>query len=160
MKRSVKEVSVKAKFVCLSAVVAALLLGSASPRAHHAFAAEYIASEAEWNGVVTKLAWITPHVHIYMDVKERDGTVKNWGFEFPSPEQLARKGVTRVNLKVGDALTITGYPAKEGQPYAMTRTMAWADGRMAFISSLLDYGPVKNFSDGDPTDFGADSSDR
>ena len=109
-------------------------------------------SEAEWTGTVTKLAWITPHVHIFMDVKERDGSVKNWGFEFPSPEQLARKGVTRINLKIGDQLVITGYPAKEGLPYAMTRSMAWADGRMAFISSLLDYGPVKNFSDGEPID--------
>ena len=60
--------------------------------------------------------------------------------------------MTRVTVKVGDSLTITGYPAKENQLYAMTRTMAWGDGQMAFIASFLDYGPLKSFSDGEPVD--------
>jgi len=137
---------------CISAVLGPLLFGPVVLLGHHAFAAEYIATETEWTGTVTKLMWITPHVHIFMDVKDQDGRVQNWGFEFPSPEQLARKGVTRITVKVGDRLTISGYPAKENQLYAMTRTMAWADGQMAFIASFLDYGPLKSFSDGEPVD--------
>lgn len=140
----------RARLLGMSAVLALLLPASVRALAHHSFAAEYEFKEAAWSGTITKLEWVTPHVHCYVDVKDESGKVVNWAFELPSPEQLARRGLTRNSLKVRDSVTIVGYPAKDRSPLAMTRTVASSDGRMVFVWDYRDFGGVKSATDGQP----------
>jgi len=97
-------------------VVAIGLLGSAgAAAAHHGFAAEYDASKrVKLTGTVTKFEWTNPHTWFYVDVKNDDGTVTNWGFEMSSPNVLYRKGWTRESLKPGDGVTIEAFRARDG----------------------------------------------
>jgi Family of unknown function (DUF6152) len=97
-------------------VVAIGLLWSAGPvLAHHGFAAEFdTAKPLKLTGTVTKFEWTNPHTWFYLDVKNDDGTVTNWGFEMSSPNVLYRKGWTRDSLKLGDSLTVEGFRSRDG----------------------------------------------
>jgi hypothetical protein len=101
----------------LAVIVAGLgLLLSAGPAlAHHAFAAEYDAKKPiKLTGAVTKLEWLNPHTWFYVDVKDDNGKVTNWGFEMGSPNILLRAGWTRNSMKPGDVVTVEGSRAKDG----------------------------------------------
>lgn len=98
--------------VCVAAMG---LLWSAGPAiAHHGFAAEFDTSKRlNLQGTVTKVEWKNPHTWFYVDVKNDDGTVSNWGFEMSSPNVLLRKGWTRDSLKIGDAVTVEAFRARD-----------------------------------------------
>jgi hypothetical protein len=100
---------------------------------HHSFAAEFDSSKpVELKGSVTRLEWTNPHAWIFVDVKEENGKVTNWGCELGSPNILLRNGWTRESLKAGDNVVITGSRAKDGSNIANARTVRLADGKRVF----------------------------
>jgi len=110
--------------------------------AHHSFAAEYDNNKAlKLTGTVTKVEWMNPHARFYIDVKDQSGKVTNWEFELGSPNGLMRRGWTRNSLKQGDAVTVSGYAAKDGSNLGNARTVNLADGRKVFAGSTDDGGP-------------------
>src|ERR687891_325524 len=102
----------KAKLGMLVACLS--LLGSgAGLVAHHSFSTEYDGARTfKITGAVSKVEWTNPHVRFYVDVKEPDGKTTNWNLELASPSALARNGWTSRTLKVGDEVTVEGYPGK------------------------------------------------
>jgi len=60
-----------------------ILLAAVLPvLAHHSFEAEYDFNKTlKVTGTVTKMEWMNPHAHFYVDVKEASGKVTNWNFE-------------------------------------------------------------------------------
>ena len=87
----------RAKLAITIAVAGALLVLATVPVwAHHAFAAEFDATNViALTGTVTKLEWMNPHVHFFIDVKGDGGKVIHWDFEMGSPNALLRAGWTR-----------------------------------------------------------------
>ena len=50
--------------------------------AHHGFDTEYDANKKlETSGVVSRIEWTNPHMHIYIDVTEENGAVTNYNME-------------------------------------------------------------------------------
>jgi hypothetical protein len=110
---------------------AGVLAASIPANAHHAFSAEFDAQKSiEVKGVVTKAQWVNPHSWVYLDVKEPDGKIANWGFEFGAPFGLKQKGLTKAVLPVGSEITVKGYLSKNGQKYAYSTSITLADGRV------------------------------
>jgi hypothetical protein len=102
-------------------------------QAHHSFAAEYDAKKPiTLTGVVTKVEWTNPHARFYIDVKDADGTVRNWNLELASPNVLMRQGWNRHSLKVGDMVTVEGSQAKDGSMLANARSVVLANGEKVF----------------------------
>jgi len=97
--------------------------------AHHAFSAEFDALKPiELKGVVTKLELVNPHSWLYLDVKNKDGSVERWGVEFGAPYSLKQKGITKGTLTPGSEIAIKGYRAKNGQNFGYAVSAILADG--------------------------------
>ncbi len=126
-------------------LIVGFLLSVVAASAHHAFNAEYDASKSmRWAGTVTKVEWTNPHARFYIDVRNESGTVTNWNFEMGSPVQLRRQGWTRDSLKVGDQVTVDGYPAKDGAKMASAKDVTLADGRTVFGGTPSDKAPTES----------------
>ena len=94
----------------------ALLLAAAPLLAHHNITAKFDPAKTRTlNGVVTRLDWANPHVHILMDVVDGN-TVTNWAVELESTLDLERSGWNLNTLKSGDAITVQGMTSRDGSP--------------------------------------------
>ena len=95
--------------------------------AHHSFAAEFDAEKPiKISGIVTKVDWTNPHVWIYLNVKDENGAVANWGAELGPPHGLQRSGWQRETLKIGEQITVNGYLARTGANRMNARTVTLA----------------------------------
>ena len=116
----------------------ALACSTAALDAHHAFAAEFDATQPiTLRGTVTRVEWINPHTWIHIDVKNPDGTVVEWMIEGGTPNTLLRNGVDRKSLPAGTEIVVDGYRAKSGLNRANGRDITLADGRKLFLGSSL-----------------------
>ena len=118
-----------------SMVVAAFLLMRAAPfEAHHAFAAAFDENRPiNLVGVVTKVELVNPHAWIWLDVKDKDGKVVNWGIEGGPPSNLFRNGITKTSLTAGTEIKLFGYQAKSGENKGVGVFVEYLDGRKVFM---------------------------
>jgi hypothetical protein len=129
----------KLRFNALVASVG--LLALALPvLAHHSGAAVFDnTKKIDLTGVVTKVEWVNPHAHFYIDVKDSTGKVTNWNLELASPSILVRNGWTRHSVKEGDTVTVTGSRARDNSNFGIAQTIVFPDGRkLNFLSAYED----------------------
>jgi len=85
---------------------------------------------------VTKVEWTNPHVWFYIDVKDSNGKVTNWGMEMGGPNGLLRAGWTRNSMKPGDVVTVDGFKARSGDPIGNATSVVMAStGQKLFAAS-------------------------
>jgi DNA/RNA endonuclease YhcR with UshA esterase domain len=103
--------------------------------AHHSAIAEYdLEKPVKISGTVTRVEWSNPHIWFFVDVKNADGTVTNWGFSGGAPGVLQRRGVSRTALKPGDQVVVQGFRAKDGSFNGSGDTVTFPDGRRVFTA--------------------------
>ena len=112
--------------------------------AHHSFGATFDANKpVTITGVLTKLQYTNPHSHMYLDVKDKDGAVVAWSFEGYPSVVLYRTGWTKdATVKVGDTLTVSGWRARDGSPFALGREVTLSGGGRLF------FGPPSGTGEG------------
>jgi hypothetical protein len=111
----------------LTVLAGAALALAGNAWAHHSFAAEFDAAKPiKITGIVTKVDWTNPHVWLYMNVKDENGTVANWGAELGPPHGLQRSGWQRETLKIGEQITVDGFMSRNGSKRVNARTVTLA----------------------------------
>ena len=108
------------------------LMVSAPLQAHHSTAGIYDpAKSGEVTGALTQIKFVNPHGSITVTVKNADGTTTDWTFTTGSATALAERGITKVGpnaLKLGEELTVTFVPARNGSPLGGFKSLKRADG--------------------------------
>ena len=104
-------------------LIVAALLSALGPfarvvLAHHSFAMFDMDKEVTYKGLVTEYKWVSPHVHITVEIKPGPdvdaATIGTWDVEGGSTNIMGRQGWTRATYKAGDAITFVGHPMKDG----------------------------------------------
>ena len=122
--------------------LAVLLSGGPALLAHHSFAAEYDdKAPVKVSGTVTKVEWTNPHIWFFVDVKDDQGRVTNWGFSAGPPGVLQRRGISKNVLKTGDMVVVEGFRARDGSNNASGGRVTFPDGRSVFTASNEDRAP-------------------
>ena len=133
------------KTLALSAALGLLLsLLPSAASAHHATAVDYdVSGTVALKGVITRVEWSNPHIHVYIGVKNEGGGLDNWTVEFPSPGATIVAGLSRRLLAPGTTLTFDAYPAKpsadhsRNQRSACAKSVALSDGsRFTFVVGI------------------------
>ncbi len=120
------------------------MLAAAPLRAHHAFSAEFDADKPlKLEGTLVKTEWMNPHAWLHIEVKKPDGKTEVWMIEGGTPNTLMRRGISRDTLKIGEAIVVTGYQAKDGSMRANGRDITYSDGRKLFLGSTGTGAPYE-----------------
>ncbi len=124
----------------LSAAFVGLLFAAAVPaHAHHSFAAVFDSTKpVAVTGTITRVEWLNPHIWFYVDVKEPNGDVTEWGFSGAPPGVLMRRGITKDVLKIGAMVNVEGFRARDGSNNASGGSVKFPDGRNVFTASNED----------------------
>ena len=124
-----------AKWTLRCLVLCAVLMASASLQAHHSLAGAYaLGKEAKITGSFTAFRLVNPHSSLKLEVKEPDGTVREWSITGGSVTALARFGIGRNAdgpnaLHIGDEITVTYTPAADGHsPIGLLVAITYKDG--------------------------------
>jgi hypothetical protein len=120
-----------------------LLLVAIPVLAHHSASSMYDpAKKITLKGVITKVAWVNPHIAIYIDAPDpnQDGKIVNWELgDGQAPNGLYRKGWRKDDLKAGDMVTVTGCTlARDGSNKVGGGIITLANGQKVFTGSKGD----------------------
>jgi len=101
--------------------------------AHHGGAAFDQAQTVTFKWTGTELACTNPHVLVYWEVV-KDGNTEKWSGWLTAPNKLARAGWTKLTLKPGDQIEVTGTPHKGGSHILQVRKLVAPDGKALPLS--------------------------
>ncbi len=112
--------------------LAVLLAPAPSSFAHHSVSGQFDQSKPlTLKGVISKVDWINPHVYLYLDVKEDNGTVTNWALASLPTAMMRRAGLTKelISGKPGEVVTVNGIRAREeGRHLVWISKITYEDG--------------------------------
>jgi len=118
----------------------ALVSGAAPVFAHHSFAAEFDDKKPiTIKGTLTKIELTNPHGWLYLNVKDKDGTVENWAVETGAPLALLKQGGdVKKLLATGTEIIVDGWLARNGSKTVNGRTIKFGDGREILAGTSND----------------------
>ena len=102
-----KSLNVLMALVCFLAI-------SVQLSAHHGSAGYDMDKELVMKGTVTEWLWANPHCFLKFDATDDKGEVAHWAVEVSNPVDMVRRGWSKHSLNVGDQVTVTVRPAKNG----------------------------------------------
>jgi hypothetical protein len=119
------------KFRRLTLAALAVCLVPIGAAAHHSFAVYFDSSkEVKITGEVTAFRFTNPHGILVMNAADAQGNLREWRAETNAPVVLTRRGWKRDSVKVGETVTIEGWPSRDGKPYIRLRRAERADGSL------------------------------
>ena len=95
---------------------------------HHSHANYDMTEYLNVAGTVTDVHWINPHIWLYVEVTGDDGEPEVWVMETAAPPQLARNGVTRDTVHVGDTISARCHLLKDGSNGCLLGHLTGRDG--------------------------------
>jgi hypothetical protein len=131
----------KLLLACL--VVTVICLWNPIPAAaHHGYAAYDLTKILTLKGTVTDYELMNPHSMMAFDVKDEHGKVENWIAEAGHIRLMKDEGWTETTLKVGDVVTFSFHPAKNGSHSVDLVKVEFADGRILWAHTSHENIPT------------------
>ena len=96
--------------------------------AHHSFAMYDQVHEVALTGTVSEFQWTNPHCWIEMEVMNGAGQLQHWSLEAGSIHTLTSIGWKSKMVKVGDKVTVSINPMKDGSRGGAIQSIVFADG--------------------------------
>jgi hypothetical protein len=97
----------------LGVLMAILMTGGTTARAHHSFASTYDETKSvKVEGKLVQFLFRNPHSFVHIMAPDDKGQMQRWAVEWGGTGQLAGQGVSRETLRPGDVVTITGNPGR------------------------------------------------
>jgi Family of unknown function (DUF6152) len=109
-------------------VALVLLTASVPLLAHHGAAQFDVGKKVTVKGKVVEWFWANPHCFLRFDAAGDDGQVVRWAVEMQSGPNIVPQGFTKQTFKVGDEVTVTLEPVKNGRPLGRLLRVVLADG--------------------------------
>ena len=95
---------------------------------HHSHANYDVTDYTYLEGSVTEILWINPHIWIFIEVADDDGEPVQWTLETATPAALARNGVTRDTVHVGDTVSVRCHQLIDGAAGCLLGYLTGRDG--------------------------------
>ena len=84
-------------------------------------------------GVITRVDWVNPRAFVFIDTRDSSGTTWNWAVEIGNPLDLESAGWKASAIRIGDAVTVDGVPARGDHRQALARSVvSTASGKRLF----------------------------
>jgi hypothetical protein len=96
--------------------------------AHHGSAAFDNGKTVVLKGTVAQWVYSNPHCLLTVDVKGEDGKVVQWIAETQAPSIMYPAGYRKNSFKIGDEVTVSVEPVKNGLPIGRIREVVLANG--------------------------------
>jgi len=107
--------------------------------AHHSNAPHYDANiPVSIEGVVSDFKFVNPHVVIYVDMANEDGTVSTWNCAFTAATALRRNGWSKDLFSAGDFVRIQGSAARRDPLGCWMTGAVLEDGRRISQRGVID----------------------
>jgi hypothetical protein len=100
--------------ILVAAAMTVIAAAGAPVLAHHSHANYFQDRPINLSGTITEVHWLEPHVWLYMEVTNRDGTKTVWPLEGTGPAGLIRAGWRPDSIKVRDRVSVRCFPLKDG----------------------------------------------
>ena len=105
------------KYLIPGLLLASLMLSATPAQAHHSFSATFTDERTSTiEGVVTRFNFRNPHVLIYLDVTNEDGSVTEWITEGSAATSMRRDGWSADTVEPGNMVRISGDATHDGSP--------------------------------------------
>lgn len=118
----------KNRVVPVLLLVVGLLMVSSPMFTHHSNAVVDKDKLITVTGVVTKFAFVNPHVAVYWEGQDAKGNVTEWYASGAGPRALAEVGWNNKTFKAGERILIQGHPLRDGRPIMAFRALYRCNG--------------------------------
>lgn len=107
-------------------------------QAHHSFQGTFQSGKAaQVTGVVTEFHFYNPHVSVYLEATNADGSTTRWMSEGLAASSYGRLGWTRETLKKGDLIRISGDGTRDGSPMLTLTKVELLDPKDRSVTRVL-----------------------
>jgi Family of unknown function (DUF6152) len=116
------------RFACTLVSISSMALLPMLAMAHHSAAMFDMEKEVTVKGTVKDFQYTNPHSWLIVVAPGPGGKDVEWSFETEGPSTLLRAGIKRSSVMVGDKVSMTTHPMKDGRPAGQWLVLTKSDG--------------------------------
>jgi hypothetical protein len=116
-------------------------------QAHHSFAIYDIDTKIQRAGVLTKFVFSQPHIQLVLEAEREDGSMETWEIESMAPRRWDSFNHSRDVARVGETVTILGWPARDGTDRMVLSTIITDRGTTVILEEVRQRRARENVPD-------------
>jgi hypothetical protein len=123
------------------ATIGVCVLAASAADAHHSRALYDLATEVAFDGTVTKLEWMNPHISMTIATKGADGAPVLHDVEVMSVSEARALGLSREAIAEGSHVVVRAHPGRSGPTArAVGLDVQTSDGRLLPLNTDAGFG--------------------